>query len=150
MQDLCKRVLKDPNAWAEPIDTFDCKQLRCKRKDESSTIWTKFMATVEIMICGLGGGRCFRGRCRVDGKLIKNVGHGNCIQTPDRFYPSVLAKMGICPSSKDRTALNTVDIWNMPGDKRLATPFTYAGNKENWERCMYVANVDGGIIWTDR
>ncbi|XP_021953584.1 uncharacterized protein LOC110850459 [Folsomia candida] len=150
--DLCKKSLKNPNAWVDDADTYDCKQLRCKRRDESnpSVIWTHFLGVLDNSICGKGSGRCFRGRCRLNGKLIQNQFDGNCIATPDLFGHMVPAKMSNCPPSKDITPLNSLEIRDGPGDKRLGTPFTESGNTENAERCLYAGNGAGGTIWTDR
>lgn len=60
------------------------------------------------------------------------------------------AKMIRCPSSRDRTPLNSIEIRDGPGDKRLATPFTEAGNTESGDRCLYTGYRDGDAIWTDR
>lgn len=68
----------------------------------------------------------------------------------NRFGHMIPAYMIRCPNSKDRTPLNSIEIRDGPGDKRLATPFTEAGNTESGDRCMYTGNSDGDAIWTDR
>ncbi|XP_035711815.1 uncharacterized protein LOC118437124 [Folsomia candida] len=151
MDDLCKKLLSS-DSWIADEDIFECKELRCKRRDASNTVSTHYYlnSLVENAVCGRGTGRCFRGRCRPEGKLIRNQGDGTCIGTPDRFGHMIPAKMIRCPSSRDRTPLNSIEIRDGPGDKRLATPFTEAGNTESGDRCLYTGYRDGDAIWTDR
>lgn len=151
MLEQCKKRLNNPNAWIDDVDTYDCKQMRCKRRDDSGpNIWTYFFGVLENSICAQGTGRCFRGRCRLLGKLIRNEGDGTCIGTTDMVGHMIPAHMINCPSSKDITPLNSIEILAGPGDQRLATPYTEEGNTESGDRCMYTGYRDGDAMWTDR
>lgn len=130
MQDMCRTALNNPDAWIDAVcwvraaqklwktggkwvtetwnyrdhfqaDTFNCKTMICKRRDASNpnVIWMHSVSPIDNIQCG-NGGRCFRGKCRPESKLLKNEGSGYCMTTSSRIGFTVLAQMFICPASK--------------------------------------------------
>jgi hypothetical protein len=102
MQELCRIALNNPSAWIEDTSDSACKTMHCKRKDDSNqnVIWTHYVSPVEQTLCKENTGRCFRGRCRPNSKILKNRGPGgNCLKI-EPFGFMVPAKMVKCPESK--------------------------------------------------
>ncbi|XP_037042773.1 uncharacterized protein LOC119079069 [Bradysia coprophila] len=131
MQDMCRTALNNPNAWIDTADTFNCKNMVCRRRDDSNpnVVWMHSVSPIDNIQCG-NGGRCFRGKCRPDSKLLRNEGSGFCLNSNSRFGFTVQAQMFACPSAKDRTPLDTLEIVNVPNGKLLASPFLNDENKE--------------------
>ncbi len=49
----------------------------------------------------LGGGRCFRGRCKGKGELLVNMGSAQCAIAGNPFYHQTPLRMRECPILKD-------------------------------------------------
>lgn len=55
--------------------------------------------TVENIQCDVSG-RCFRGKCRPESKLLQHVSSGKCLKPESGFGVSGAAVMVTCPTSK--------------------------------------------------
>ncbi|ODM87991.1 Venom metalloproteinase 3, partial [Orchesella cincta] len=140
--DQCKRKLNNPNAFVSEADIADCKVMKCRIPGDSRIF---SFPPVDNSPCG-GQSRCFRGRCRMPGSLIRNVGDGRCLQATDPFAFTAPLEPVNCPRNPlDRFVISDDGI-----GKTLATPWETRDATETGDKCIYTANAEGGIISTDR
>ncbi|ODM87830.1 Venom metalloproteinase 3 [Orchesella cincta] len=169
--DQCKRKLKNPNAFVSEVllniifilsyylcnrmalvklfitelfqaDIADCKVMKCRVAGDSRIF---SFPPVDNSPCG-GQSRCFRGRCRMPGSLIRNVGDGRCLKATDPF--ALLHHLS--PSIAQGTPLDRFVISDDGIGKTLSTPWETRDATETGDKCIYTANAEGGIISTDR
>lgn len=75
--------------------------MTCKLRDDSNPnlYWIHYVAPIDNTKCA-NGGRCFRGRCRPESKLLKNEASGLCMNAESRTFGRMIpAKMVACPMS---------------------------------------------------
>ncbi|ODN06442.1 Venom metalloproteinase 3 [Orchesella cincta] len=146
-EEQCKRRLNNPDAFIEEVDIPDCKIMKCWIPNEEGGWWIYSLAPVDNSPCG-GENRCFRGRCRKPGSLIRNVGDGRCLRATDPFEFTAPIEPANCPQPGiplDRFVISDEGI-----GKTLATPWGTRDATETGEKCIYTGNEEGGIMTTDR
>ncbi|ODM86891.1 Venom metalloproteinase antarease, partial [Orchesella cincta] len=81
--------------------------------------------------------RCFRGRCRMPGSLIRNVGDGRCLKATDPFAFTAPLEPVNCP--RPGTPLDRFVISDDGIGKTLATPWETRDATETGDKCIYTA-----------
>lgn len=84
-------------------DESNCTLLKCQSLDENNEYMTNYLIeTVENIQCVDSGvnGRCFRGICRPESKLLQHVASGKCLKPESGFGVSGAVVMITCPTSK--------------------------------------------------
>ncbi|XP_037033578.1 A disintegrin and metalloproteinase with thrombospondin motifs 9-like [Bradysia coprophila] len=146
MLDMCRASLGPTTSIDESSTSNYCKNVQCIYNGHDLP-----RVPVENIQCG-NSGRCFRGKCRPESKLLKNEASGFCMNTDNRLFGYMVpARMFQCPSAKDKTPLETIEIKTaQSGQKLLATPFLYNDNQESGDRCFWTGQNEGDMLWTDR
>ncbi|ODN06439.1 Venom metalloproteinase 3 [Orchesella cincta] len=150
MEEQCKRRLNNPNAFMKEEDKGNCKTLKCwvPRAEGGWLIWS-LGAELDNTPCT--GGRCFRGRCRKQGNLIRNVGDGRCLRATNPFEFMAPVDLVACPEPRSAgTPLDRFVLTDESIGRTLATPWSSRDASENGDKCVYTGYEEGGSMWTDR
>ncbi|ODM87998.1 Venom metalloproteinase antarease-like [Orchesella cincta] len=125
----------DDLRWFFPLavtaDIADCKVMKCRLPGDSRIF---SFPPVDNSPCG-GQSRCFRGRCRMPGSLIRNVGDGRCLKATDPFAFTAPLEPVNCP--RPGTPLDRFVISDDGIGKTLATPWETRDAKETGDKCIY-------------
>ncbi|ODN06444.1 A disintegrin and metalloproteinase with thrombospondin motifs 13 [Orchesella cincta] len=150
MDEQCRRRLKNPTAYVEKADKGNCKSLKCWAKHEDGRMWLWTLGQ-ELDNTPCTGGRCFRGRCRKEGKLIRNVATLECMRATNPFEFMAPLDLVDCPRPIIAgTPLDRFVLTDEPLGKTLATPWSSLDATENGDKCVYTGYIEGGGMWTDR
>lgn len=81
------------------MDTSNCTRINCQYTNKyTNRLNTNPSPPVENIQCL--NGRCFRGQCRPEGKLLRHVVSGNCLQSETGLGAGDSPRMVACPKSK--------------------------------------------------
>ncbi|ODN06445.1 A disintegrin and metalloproteinase with thrombospondin motifs 17 [Orchesella cincta] len=145
-EEQCKRRLNNENAFIKDEAMSDCKNVKCWVPQDYG--WSVHsLAPLDNTPCG-DGRRCFRGRCRDFGSLIRNVGNNLCLRATNPFAFRSPVDLVDCPRPGTPLDRFAITDWNI--GKVLSTPWSTPDAKENNEKCIFTGNAEGDIVTTDR
>jgi len=141
-QQCARRHPQDSNVFTSEET---CMSARCHWTDESGQGWYQGFPPLDNSPCGTNG-RCFRGKCRNMGHIIKNIGSSLCMEPTNNFDKTAVVQLNQCPSVG--TALQRFVITTGLKGTFLETPFIQNGG-ESIDKCLYTGNGEGNQILTD-
>ncbi|CAL8143682.1 unnamed protein product [Orchesella dallaii] len=150
MDEQCKQRLNNQKAFSKEEDRGNCHQLKCwvPRAEGGWAIWT---SGLELDNTPCTEGRCFRGRCRKDGVLIRNVGDGRCMRAAKPFEFMTSIDLVACPQPRRAgTPLDRFVLTDESIGKTLATPWNTPNATETGDKCVFTGVCEGDAMWTDR
>lgn len=139
MTEQCRRLTKDPEAYVEPEHQSNCTTSQCVYHKDDELLLRNF-PPMDNSICG-DNKRCFRGRCREHGVLLKNGGRSLCLQAVNQFSSSGYLQLAECPAVG--TASDRFVLRNGTHGVTLASPFLEImddGSRKTGDKCIYTLN----------